>query len=175
MARHNRRKGFVSIPFEGTFAIGALANKAVAIGDLFGGNLTEDFYAISCDIDAEIVGLTAGEGNPSVLGLAHSDYSVAEIAENLVVKLLGPGNKIEQEQQRRLVRKAGTFHGDQLNTAIEMPMSGKTGPGEQRVRLKFVIQNGKTLDVFVFNKSGAVYTTGATCKFFGTIYGRWIL
>lgn len=173
--KKRRNSGFVAIPFEGTFVLGALANKTVAVGDLFGGNLTEDFYAISADIDSEILGITAGEGNPSVLGLAHGDYSAAEIAENLVVKLLGPGTKIEQEQQRRLVRKAGTFHGNQINTHIEMKMDGARGPGSQRVKLRFVIQSGKTMDVFVFNKSGAVYTTGATCKFFGTIYGRWIL
>ncbi len=173
--RRSRSRGFVAIPFSGSFVLSTLGSDAVVIGDLFGGNLTEDFYAISMDIDAEILNITAGEGNPSMLGIAHSDYTAAEIAENLNVTLLGPGTKIEQERSRRLVRKGATFHGNELNTHTSMKASGKFGPGPQRMKIKFVIQNGKTLDVFVYNKSGAVYTTGATCKFWGTIYGRWIL
>ncbi len=165
----------MAIPFSGSFAIGALADNAVAVGDLFGGALTEDFFAISADIDAEITGLTAGEGNPSVLGLAHGDYTAAEIAENLNVTLLGPGTKIEVERQRRLVRKGGTFHGNDLSTNDSMKMGGRFGPGSTRIKLKFVVQDGKTIDVYVYNQSGAVYTTGSTCHFFGTIYGRWIL
>jgi len=177
MAKHKRNgKNFVAIPFSGSFNLGSLVADAVALGDLFGGNLTEDFYAISLDIDSEILVLTAGEGNPSLLGLAHGDYSAAEIAEALNVQLLGPGSKIEQERQRRLVRKAGTFHDTAgLNSQTSMRMEGRLGPGSQRVKLKFVIQSGKTLDVFVYNQSGATIATGAVCKFFGTIYGRWIL
>ncbi len=173
----HRNKGFVAIPFEGSFNLGALASDAVVSTDMLGGDLTEDFFAISCDIEAELIALTAGEGNPSMLGIAHGDYANTEIAEALLVKLLGPGNKIEQERARRLVRKSGTFHGDGLNTATEMAMQGRKGPGIDRVKLKFMLQSGvsKGLSVFVFNKSGAVYTTGGVCKFWGTLYGRWVL
>ncbi len=175
MARKGRSKGFVAIPVDASITVGALGSKSVAIGDLLGGNLTEDFYAISCDLQAEVNGLTAGEGDPSMIILAHGDYSVAEIAENLVVKLLGPGNKIEQERARRQVRKVGPMYGNDLETQVSMQLAGKSGPGLVRTALKFLINSGKTLSVGFYNNSGATMTTGASVRVTGTVYGRWII
>lgn len=175
MARRKGSKGFVAIPVEATLTLGALASKGVAVADLMGGNLTEDFYAISADLTAQVLGLTAGEGDPSLLVLAHGDYTAAEIAEHLVVKLLGPGNKTEQERQRRLVRKVGPFYSQGLVDQIEMFLRGKDGSGLVRTTLKFIVNSGKTLDVGFYNNSGATMTTGATVRIAGTVYGRWII
>ncbi len=178
MAKHSRRrssKSFVAIPVDVSITIGALTSKAVAIADLMGGNLTEDFYAISSDIQAEINNLTAGEGDPSMIVLAHGDYTAAEIAEHLVVKLLGPGNKLEQERQRRLVRKVGPMYGNEFESQTSMQLAGRQGDGLVRTKLKFVINSGKTLSVGFYNNSGATLTTGASVRVTGTVYGRWIL
>ncbi len=173
--RRRSRKGFVAIPVDATITIGAVGSKAVAIADLMGGNLTEDFFAISADLQAQVLGLTQGEGDPSMLVLAHGDYTVAEIAEALVVKLLGPGSKIEQERTRRLIRKVGPFYGDGLSTQLTMDLAGRKGPGLVRTAIKFLINSGKTLSVGFYNNSGATMTTGATVRITGTVYGRWVI
>ncbi len=173
--RKRSNKNFVAIPMEGSFNISTLASKGVISDDFPTTAFTEDLFVISIDIMAEILVITSGEGNPSMFGFAHGDYTDAEIAEALNVALTGPGSKIEQERSRRLVRKVGPFYGNELNTHTSMRLSGKQGPGETRTKIKFMIQSGQTIRVFVYNKSGAVYTTGAVCKFFGTLYGRWVV
>ncbi len=175
MVARKRSKGFVAIPVDATLTIGNLGSKAVAVADLMGGNLTEDLYAISADLSAQVLGLTAGQGDPSLLVLAHGDYSAAEIAEHLVVKLLGPGNKIEQERQRRLVRKVGPFYSHGTIDQVEMFLRGRDGSGIVRTKLKFIVQSGKTLDVGFYNNSGASLTTGATVRIVGTVFGRWVI
>lgn len=177
MAKNRRRKGIVAIPIQGSEPLLTLADQSVLTEDALGGNLTEDFYAISCDVSMSMRSLTAGEGDPMTAIFAHGDYSDSEIAEALTVKLLGPGNKIEQERQRRLVRKIGVFHqeGDQVDTFTSMNMRGKGGSPNPRVKLGFVIQSGKTLNIGVQNRSGGALTTGALYEWDGMLYGRWYL
>ncbi len=167
-------KGFVALPISGNLALGTLGNVTVIFADVFGAPLTEDFYAISSDIAAQIIELTAGEGDPLMCGFSHGDYSVTEVKEALEVKLLGPGNKIEQERTRRLTRKIGIFMADVLSHTT-MKLFGRGGAGLIRTKMRFVLQSGKTLNLYVYNNSGATLTTGAIVKFQGTIYGRWIL
>ncbi len=179
MAKHKKsRRGsrnFVSIPINGSLTVGALANQAVVLDDVLGAVLEENLFVISADIQGQLIGLTAGEGDPSQLGWAHGDYDAAEVAENLNVILSGPANKIEQERSRRLVRKTGIFQGDGLNTQLTMALQGKTGNASIRTKLNFVVQEGQPLNLFFFNNSGATMTTGATFRYSGTVYGRWIL
>ncbi len=125
--RSRNSKNFVAIPISGTPALTTLGNQAVLLDDVFGGNLTEDFYAISVDISAQIINLTAGEGDPIVSGFAHGDYAASEVVENLDVVFLGPGNKIQQEQSRRLVRKTGMYQANlgTGGTHTTMRLTGK--------------------------------------------------
>ncbi len=173
-ARKRRNSGFVAIPFDDDLALGALASNAVVLGGVFGANLLEDLYVISADLTAVVTDLTAGQGDQLTIGFSHEDYSAAEVAENLNVQLLGPGSKIEQEQARRLVRRTGSMMPiDQA--ATQAKMIGRDGSHLTRTKLKFVVQSGHDLDIWVMNRSGAALTTGATVKFSGTVYGRWIL
>ncbi len=174
---HKRRrnsKNFVAIPIEGNFPLGALAANALVSGNAFPAVLTEDFFALSVDLQASITGLTAGEGDPQMCGFSHADYSNTELEENLEVSFLGPGDKIAQERARRLVRKTGSFETDNLSQT-KMNLVGRQGGRITRTKLKFVVNSGKNLDIWNYNKSGIVLTTGATLRFLGTVYGRWIL
>ncbi len=171
MVKHKRsNKNFVAIPVEGSLALGTLAFGDVITANIFAGTLTEDLYVISIDLECQITGLTAGEGQPSHLIIAHGDYSDTEINEHLDVKLLGPGNKLEQERARRLVRKVGIFVSAALSSAAIALQMDKT-----RTKIKFVCQSGKDLSIGVNNRSGAALTTGASLRWSGTVYGRWIL
>lgn len=165
------------MPVTGQVPIGALASTEVISGNMFASDLLEDLYVISTDISGQVITLTAGEGDPSDVHIAHGDYSVAEIAEKLNVSLLGPGSKIEQEQSRRLVRKVGTLlpADGVLATNTNLRLFGKTGSADLRTKVKFVVQSGKNLKMCIHNRSGSVYTTGAIFRWSGTIYGKWIL
>ncbi len=151
-----------------------LASNSLLSVDAFPGVLTEDLYAISCEINAQVINLTAGEGDPMFLGWAHGDYSDPEIEENLEVSFLGPGDKVAQERARRLVRKSGILLPEEL-LHTTMRLSGKTGEGLVKTKLRFVINSGKNLSIWVYNKSGATLTTGSSLRFQGTVYGRWLI
>ncbi len=179
MAKHTKRKrrssNFVAIPINGELTVGALANQAVAVDDVFGGNLTEDLFVMSVDIQGVMIDITAGEGDPSQLGFSHGDYTAAEVAECLNVILLGPADKITQERARRLVRKTGLLAGNGIDSQTSMTLIGKDGGRVIRTKCKFTIQSGTTLEMWLFNNSGAVYTTGARFRYSGTVYGRWLV
>ncbi len=172
--KQSRSKNFVAIPINGTFSLLTLNTDVLLGTDVFPGVLTEDFYAMSVDINSQIVALTTGEGDPLMAGFAHGDYSDAEVEENLEVSFLGPGDKVAQERARRLVRKTGMFS-PTSEAATQMKLFGKEGSGQVRTKLRFVINSGKNLRFWVLNKSGANLTTGASLRFTGTVYGRWIL
>ncbi len=176
MANKSRKnRGFVAIPVQGSLPLLTLADQAVLTADLFSAALTEDLFVISSEITSQIRGVTAGEGDPSTLVLAHGDYTDAQIAEALTVKLLGPGNKIEQERSRRLVRKLGVFQGSNVNVETELKMIGKGGAPNPKTNVKFVIESAKTMKIGIQNRSGGAFTTGAILEFDGMIYGRWLL
>ncbi len=167
-------KNFVAIPFSGSLPLVTLASEALLSGDVFPGVLTEDFYAISVDLNAQILALTAGEGDPMSCGFAHGDYTDPQIEENLEVSFLGPGSKIAQERARRLVRNTGIFASETVGHT-SMKLYGRTGVGNIRTKLKFVVNSNKNLSIWVLNKSGAALTTGSNLRFQGTVYGRWII
>ncbi len=169
MAKHKGKKGFVAIPIEGTLALSTLGDGAVLTSNVHTGEFTEDFYCISADIQVSVRALTAGEGMPSSWGVAHGDYSTTEIQEHLAVALLGPANKIEQERSRRLVRNVNSFESDPIDTTLI-----RSTDGEQRVKVRFMIQDGNHLSIWIKNRSGSALTTGAQLEWSGKLYGRWV-
>ncbi len=175
--RRRRSNNFVAIKVAGSQAIGALSDNVVLKNSLTSGLLTEDLFVISAEFSASISGLTAGEGHPMTVGCSHSDYTVAQILENLDNEMLGPGNKIEQEQSRRSVRTAGPMHseGGLAGSATDLVLIGSDGSRIPRMKCKFLVSSGKTLDIWVWNRSGAALTTGSTLRWAGTIYGRWLI
>ncbi len=170
MAKRRRRKGGIAVlPFQAQLSLGTLANGTVLSVPLLSGNLTEDLFIISIDSTMVIRDLTAGEG-PLYMGFAHSDYSVAEIAEAIDTSgYLGPSAKIEQEQARRLVRRWGTFRGHEATSII-----AESNGGHRRYKVRWVQQNGGNPRCWLQNTSGVTLTTGAVLETDGYIYGRWL-
>lgn len=166
MARKKNRKGFVAIPVRSQLALGALNDDTVIAGSIFGNNLSEDLFVISADLAWAIQGLTAGEG-PIDVGISHSDYSVAEVEENLSANVYDPSDLIAVEHSKRKVRKVGTFRGNDTEESLN---DGKP----MRRKIRFRVDNGKTLNMFAVNRSGAQLTSGAEVNVDGYIYGRWM-
>ncbi len=166
MAKKVRKRSgrFAAIPVSGALTLATLADATVLSNSLIA-SLAENFFALSVDLMWVIRGVTAGEG-PIQVGVSHGDYSDAEIAENLNSNLADPGDKVEQEQQRRLIRKSGMFP---ILSGNEALADGRA----IRTRMKFLINEGKNLDIWAINRSGSALTTGAQIRADGVVYGYW--
>ncbi len=165
MAKHKSRGRFRAIPFSVTLPLLTLADEVVLAVNMFPNNSTVQTYCISADCLWAIRGVTAGEG-PLQVGYAHGDYSVSEIKEALEAGAsFDPGDKVEQEQARRLVRRAGQFDGQ---SATEVLNDGRP----KRTKLGITITQGFNLALWVKNKRGGAMTTGAVLELSGTLYVR---
>ncbi len=180
MAQNRARrsnKNFAAIDVDIQLALTTLGDGIVKAQPLFSSVLKEDLFVLSTDLNYSVRDLTAGELQPATVGLAHGDYSVTEIKEKLDNdSYLGPGDKIEQEKSRRLVRKVGTLfpEGPGVSTVF-LYATGRNGGRIIRTKLKFMIQSGHNLQTWVWNRSGAALQTGSVLEVSGTVYGRWVI
>ncbi len=156
------------MPVSGSVLPSTLGSGVVIKSNLMT-NLSEDFFVISADLHFEIRDGTVGEG-PLQVGLAHGDYTVTEIKECLDVDLSNPSDKIAVERSRRLVRRAGFFQQNLSAAGEQMPQNGEV----KRYKLKWMINDGVSLDFWVHNQSGGALTGGGTVIVSGTLYGRWV-
>ncbi len=164
-SRQNRRN-FVAIPYNTTLPLSTLGDGVVLKVDLLGSNFGEDLFIISIDHLTTMRDLTVNQV-PLIFGFAHSDLTVAEIAEALDAELTDPDDIIAKERSRRPVRKAGVF-----NIGSEADIGYGDGL-VQRQTIKMTIGNDHMMSLWIRNMSGAVMTTGSTLGQLGTIYGRW--
>ncbi len=167
MAKARRRSSarFRAVPFTIQLATGALAAEAVIKVDCFSSNSTRDSYIMSIDYSAALRDHTAGEG-PLEIGFAHSDYTVTEIKEALEAGAsFDPGNKVAQEQARRLVRSAGLFSGA---SAFDSLYDGRP----KRRKIGFLVSQGFNLAFWIKNRDGAALTGGGIVEIQGTAYMR---
>ncbi len=150
--------------FSANLALATLASADLLGGDLFSGQTFDDRnFLVSMDGTWSIRTLTAGEG-PIHVGVAHSDYTDAEIEEWFESSgNIGQHLKSEQERAARKCRFVGTFAG--LSTE-EVLNDGKP----IRTTLKFMAEEGMALKFWALNNSGAVLTTGAILLSAGQVY-----
>ncbi len=164
--RKRSSKNFVAIPFQSTITLGVLADQTALISSLLGSDLSEDLFVVSIDGEWSVRQNALDDG-PVAVGFCHNDYDVTEIGEYLTIEIVDPGNKIAQEQSRRLIRKTGNFSyatvGQSLNDGKPI-----------RTRLGFTIDNGHGPAIWAFNHSGSNLATGGIIHCWGTIYGRWL-
>ncbi len=167
MAKHRRRgrKRPLFVPvIDGQLALGALAASDVAKGNL-GSVLDQECWAISIDTIISTTNITAGDG-PLLVGVAHSDYSAAEIEEWIEeASSWIKSNKIGQERARRKIRTIGIFRG---NLDEEIMNDGRM----LRTKLGFALEDGQTLAFWGYNQSDVVFTTGGTVNIHGKAYLR---
>ncbi len=126
---------------------------------------TEDYFCISIDSLWDFLNHTDGEG-PLLVGVAHGDYTLAEIEEFIELNFFNPQNKIGEEQSRRLIRKIGRFSG--------LGVSGELNNGIPiRTRLNWNL-NTAGLQPWVYNRDIGALTTGTVVRADMTLYGRWL-
>jgi len=108
---------------------------------------------------------TAQEG-PLYVGLAHSDYTDAEILEWYNAQgSWDQGDLVAQEQGRRKCRKIGIFDGELANENLNNGI-------EVTVPLRMIVEEGATLELFSVNEGGATRTTGGVVELHGTVWAK---
>lgn len=165
MAKKRRSRNFASIPFNATMTVGTPTDNLVVKSDIASG-FSDNFHVVSMDLGFAIRDLTAGEG-PISCGVAHNDYSVTEIAEALSASSsTDRGDKVAQEQRKRLVRSVGNFPGIATGEVLN---DGKP----IRKKLNWLINESNTVAMWIQNLSGTTLTTGAILECVGVFYGYW--
>ncbi len=102
-------------------------------------------------------------------GLAHSDYSAAEIEECLEASTsIDLGNKTAQEQANRLVRSIGIITGPAVSGASG---GASYNDGESvKTKLNWLLSTGDSLNLWVRNGSDTVYSAGGDLLSSGVIW-----
>ncbi len=168
-----RDKNFVPIHVAGSVALDTLADDAVLSVDMTG-SLGEDYFWLSCDLNWFVRGLTAGQGDPMTVGVAHSDYSDTEIREAVDGTFTDPDELIEKEQTMRKVRKSAVMMPlDDDNDHTQLQGVPLFDGWSMRTKTRWSIGDGHAPSAWIWNRSGGALTTGAVLEFDGTLYGRW--
>ncbi len=151
-------------------ALSTLApNTAIKLSSL---TLVEDFRILKSEIFAKVGGLTAGEGDDLLFGIANGELSNAEIAEAIVTD--GPLNRNDREGHERAMRNVRllSFASQEL-TNVDRAFQGETGGPMVISKHRWTYSNPQGWAFFVFN-NGSALTTGATAAAIATHYGLWV-
>ncbi len=168
-----RRSGRRRRPFNlrrvrvsGSTAVTALAAFDVITGEFVPVSDTP-YRCMSIDITWQLTNLGATSDDGFEFGVAHSDYSAAEVEQALeAVQSVDTGNKQALEQADRLVRTIGTFQGAAGSGA---GLSFNNG-NPKKVKLNWYIGNGEGINTWVRNGSPTDYTIGANVSRLGNMW-----
>ncbi len=154
---------------EENLAIGVVGSGAL-ISDQWDETVNEKALLSSIVTTWSVDNLQPLDG-PLIFGVAHSDYTVAEITE--VIATGGSwdsGNLISQEISKRKVRQVGVISG--INVAIVDYVHNEGRP--VKTKLNWMLQTGDGLQMWMFNRGAAVTVTGATlkCSGFANLWQR---
>ncbi len=147
-----RMRGYRKLPVSAEVLGGTLSAEDVT-STAFADVLTEQRRITSAVLTWGVHDFTVADG-PVAVGLAHSDYSAAEIEECLeAAGAWDEGDKVALEQSRRLVRQIGTFGVGLTDFELNEGQPIKT-------RLNWLLATGDTLQLWLWNR-GANLTTGS--------------
>ncbi len=161
MARHGRRKKFrkyIRGSVDEKLSLGTLGATSL-ISDIFDDTVTEKAWISSVNAAWSMQGWTQGlDDGPIMVGLAHSDYTDAEI--EAVIENTGSwdeGDLVQQEISRRKVRVVGIFptpHPDSANVAVVLNDGKKI-----LTKCGWMLQSGKSLRVWGYNMGASALAT----------------
>ncbi len=159
-----------------TIALSTLAANTVLKVD--GADLTiqEDFRLMKSKLFSNITGLTGGEGEGMLLGIADDELSVAEIAE--AINAAGPldrNDNLSKERAERPVWLIGAFESNNADaTGTEGTFRGDNGGPMIVHKLPWTFSNPEGWVFFVMN-TGSTLQTGASVRVTATHYGVWVV
>ncbi len=171
MAKHRKRRGRAWSPnnavvrLQNDSAPGALGSLNAAVNALV--PVSDAAYrAISLKLAWAVADFTAGEG-PLYVGVAHGDYTAAEVEEWIESQTsINRGDMVARERQNRQIRMIGVFDGsasDHLNDGKPI-----------RTKLNWAIPIGTTINMWMYNAdASSPLTTGSEVSQLGSIFLRY--
>ncbi len=172
MAKHGRKPyrrrkfNLRRVRITSSTAVGALAALDLTSGNLV--NTSANAYRImTVDVSWGLADLGATSDDGQEFGLSHSNYTNAEVEACLeAAGSIDQRDKVAQEAANRLVRTIGTFTGAPGTGAGLSFNDGR----RVKTKLNWAIGIGDTVNVWIRNGSGTVYTTGATVNAVGDVW-----
>ena len=169
MAKGGKRKfNLRRVRISSTSAAGALAAADVvsnAVTDTVKDPMR--FISVKAAYSWTDIGAIIDDG--CTFGLAHSDYTAAEVEEAIEAGgSMDLGDKLAQEKANRLVRTIGT-----ISQAGALAAAAGAQFNDGRVnttRLNWLMSTGDTLNLWVRNSSGVVWTTGSGVTIEGNLW-----
>ncbi len=140
-----------------TLALSTLAATTL-ISDIFDDLPTTDMFISSLVGTWSMQNMTAGaDDGPIMVGLAHSDYSDAEIEATIeTIDSWDTGNLVSQEIRKRLVRIVGIF--GNIVPAPTVPMVLNDGR-PIKTKLNWNINTGQGLRLWAYNLGASALAT----------------
>lgn len=180
MAKHpkRRRRNWQTIEVHNKFPLDAgFASEAGLSRDLTD-NATENFIATSLEATYTLAVEQAAEPNgvgPLMIGIAKSDYTIAEISE-WVTNTSGftRADLRQQEISKRHIKHVGEFHLESIASAAKLRVELNDGL-PIKTPLNWRILTGTQIQVWIFNNGDvSVVATGGQDLFInGQINGFW--
>lgn len=143
-------------PINHVLDVGFLAGQD-AISEVLSDTLEEKAYLTSIVATWSINQVTrVGNDGPIVVGVAHSDYTAAEIEEWLeIANGWSQGDEISREQMRRKIRMVGTFTTPDDASDTRVLNDGKP----IRTKCGWQLITGQTLQVWAWNSGQSAMET----------------
>ncbi len=163
MAKHRSRRRrirgrYVKGNVDEGLGLGTLSGKTLVSG-IFDEVMVESGRISSIVGTYAISDMTpAANDGPIEVGLAHSDYTDAEI--EAVIENTGSwdvGNKIQQEIAKRLVRTIGVFESATDALGVDVLNDGKP----IKTRLNWHLTTGQSLRLWAYNQGSSALATTA--------------
>ncbi len=168
MAKHGkgrRRRSYVrKLRVSESSGLGTLGAASMFTQD-FDDVVSEKMFLLSLEATWGLAEHTPDQG-PITVGIAHSDYTTAEISEwFLATNNWDTGNLVAQEFAKRKIRQVGQFAGALAQSQLN--------DGEMiKTPLKFIVETGQTLQVWAFNHDTSVLTTGTNIITDGQVWAK---
>ncbi len=156
------------IRLAGGVAALALASKDVA-QSVVTAVATDPYRLLSVKLSYTWEDIAAVVDDGCEFGLAHSDYTAAEIEECLESQAsIDLGDKIEQERSDRLVRTIGRI--SSYGNVAEGGSAPFNAGRPLKTKLNWKMSTGDALAMWIRNGSGTVWTTGSSIQAIGDFW-----
>ncbi len=160
--RRRRRSRVRPLRVSEQLALGAQTSESVVKGN-FDDSVSEKTFLLSLEANWSYSEHTPDQGSITV-GIAHSDYTAAEILEWYdATSAWDTGNLVAQEQNRRKIRQVGVFSGALAQGDLNDGKSIKTP-------LKFIVETGATLQIWAISHDTSTLTSGTVINVDGKVW-----
>ncbi len=159
MSKHRkarRRRRYLRGTITDAFDLGTLGGATVAKEDLTE-TVSEVTWISSIRAAWTLVNYTAAtDDGPILVGIAHSDYSAAEIEDYLeTTNSWNQSDLVKQEVAKRKIRRVGVFDSPADALAVARLQEGKM----ITTKCGWLMSSGQTLSVWAYNLGGSALAT----------------